>query len=111
MLRTKDNRRVESVVPRPPDIGGPSHVLVRTLERQDRRPMRLGGDAWWGWCPAHVGTRAGGLLVRRSSDGTCILSCRSGCNASEIAAALGLTLKDLFSDAWMTAATRRGGAR
>lgn len=48
-------------------------------------------------CSAHA-DRTPSLSVRECSDGTLLLNCFAGCTASEILAAIGLELSDLFPD-------------
>jgi hypothetical protein len=63
---------------------------------------RLGGvrqvahGRWRARCPAHDGTSRDVLSIGETHDGTVLIKCFHGCNASEIVAAMGLDLSDLF---------------
>ena len=50
---------------------------------------------WLTCCPAHS-DRSPSLSVREASDGAVLIKCFAGCLTSEITAALGLDLSDLF---------------
>jgi hypothetical protein len=49
-------------------------------------------------CPVH-GSHGGTLAITETRDGTLLLRCHFGCQASEIVHALGLELRDLFPEA------------
>lgn len=64
------------------------------LERLDRvRPT--GQGKWTACCPAHD-DRTPSLSIREADDGTVLLRCWSGCEFSEIVAAVGLEPRHLF---------------
>jgi hypothetical protein len=68
--------------------------IERILPRLERvRTKQRGG--WTARCPAHD-DRHPSLGVRETSDGTVLVNCLAGCNASDIVRALGLELRDLF---------------
>lgn len=98
-----------------PDIGKPSPGWIRNtaLKRNSRETLssiaaildRLdrvtvtGPGAWLASCPtaAHVhGDRSRGLSVREGDDGCLLIHCFAGCPVTEVVAALGMELSDLF---------------
>lgn len=56
---------------------------------------RKSNGSWKALCPAHE-DREPSLSVSEGDDGRAFLRCFAGCNNEEIAAALGLEMKDLF---------------
>lgn len=68
--------------------------LDRVLERLDR--VRPSGQGYSARCPAHE-DRVASLSVREGDDGTVLVKCHAGCPLEAIAAALGLTVGDLFA--------------
>lgn len=56
-----------------------------------------GPGKWRARCPAHSDTNPS-LSVREGDDGRILLHCFSGCQPTEIVAAMGLTMRDLFPD-------------
>jgi|GEM_PF-995126 len=72
--------------------------------------VRRTSRGWLAKCPAHQDKNPS-LSVREGDRGT-LVKCWTGCSAKEIVAAMGLTLKDLFTDApcsqreWATPAQR-----
>lgn len=48
-------------------------------------------------CPAHD-DRRNSLSVSAGEDGKILLHCHAGCSAGDVAAAIGLTMKDLFTE-------------
>lgn len=77
-------------------------IIIDRLAGVRSTPARPGvSRAWRACCPAHQpeGPRAGrspALSVAESNDGAVLLHCFAGCEAGEIAGALGLELADLF---------------
>jgi hypothetical protein len=71
-------------------LGAPADLI--TLPRLASIKTR---DGWMAKCPAHE-DRARSLSLRLGDDGRLLLHCFAGCRASEIVAALGLELRDLF---------------
>ena len=57
-----------------------------------------GRGRWQTRCPAHP-DNSPSLTIREGADGRVLLHCFAGCPTSAILAALGLTMRDLFSDA------------
>lgn len=55
-----------------------------------------GAGKWQARCPSHD-DKSPSLSVKETNDGTLLLRCWAGCNASEIVGAMGLGLSDLFS--------------
>ncbi|MGH8658506.1 MAG: hypothetical protein ACREV4_08545 [Gammaproteobacteria bacterium] len=66
------------------------------LTRLDKLKARSRGS-WMACCPAHD-DREPSLSVRKCDDGTILLKCFGGCSVSDIVAAVGLNLSDLFPD-------------
>ena len=54
-----------------------------------------GVGEWQALCPSHDDKNPS-LSIKETSDGTMLLRCWAGCNASEIVGAMGLGLSDLF---------------
>lgn len=54
-----------------------------------------GPDRWIAKCPSHADRRPS-LTIRELPDGTILLKCWAGCGASDVMAAAGLGLADLF---------------
>jgi len=76
------------------------------LERLDS--VRVQGDgSWRAKCPAHDSKRLSLSIAER--DGKTLLYCFAGCGASDVVAALGLGLGDLFADAPEAQKTTRAG--
>jgi hypothetical protein len=74
-----------------PNAGEPADRLLSRLERVQRR----GADRWSARCPAHD-DKGPSLSVRALPDGRALLHCFAGCQPTEVLAAIGLTLADLF---------------
>ena len=67
--------------------------LLARLERVHKSAA----DRWRAICPAHVSKhKTQSLAIRELGDGTLLLKCFAGCEASEIVAAVGLEVRDLF---------------
>lgn len=56
-----------------------------------------GQGAYLSRCPAHD-DRSPSLGIKEAEDGKTLLHCFAGCEIEEVAAAIGLTLTDLFPD-------------
>ena len=56
-----------------------------------------GSGRWVAKCPAHP-DRSPSLSVRETEDGTVLVKCFAGCGASDVVAAVGLELRDLFPE-------------
>jgi hypothetical protein len=71
-------------------------VLVTAVERLLPRlsHVRQIGERWIGRCPAHE-DHSPSLSIRRTRDRV-LIRCWAGCRATDIVAAIGLTLNDLF---------------
>jgi len=59
------------------------------------RVKQIGPGEWTALCPAHDDMHPS-LSVAEAEDGKVLLHCWTGCGASEIVAALGLSMSDLF---------------
>lgn len=67
-------------------------VLLARLELVQRN-----GTGWRAACPA-CGGRSRKLSVTEADDGRVLVHCFSGCSATEVVQAVGLTLADLFPE-------------
>lgn len=68
--------------------------FLSRLEKVKKR----GAGQWLACCPAH-GDRNPSLSIGEAADGRILLNCLSqGCSAGDVAAAVGLTLSDLFPE-------------
>ena len=66
-----------------------------------------GQGRWMAKCPAHD-DKSPSLSIRETSDGALLVHCFSGCNTSDVMAALGLSLSDLFDNPpWERGPNRR----
>ena len=54
-----------------------------------------GSGRWVAKCPAHE-DRSPSLSVRELDDGTVLVKCFAGCGATDVVAAVGLELRDLY---------------
>jgi hypothetical protein len=72
----------------------PIDVVLSRLEGYRLRPN--GPDRWRACCPAHGGSNPSALSVGIGTDDAVLLKCWHGCDAHEVAHALGLELADLF---------------
>lgn len=59
--------------------------------------VKRSGTGWTARCPAHD-DRTNSLSINAGDDGRILLKCFAGCSAAEVAAAMDLTLADLFPD-------------
>jgi putative DNA primase/helicase len=62
----------------------------------DAKPA--GANKWKARCPAHEDRRPS-LSIAKGADGKVLLKCHRGCDTAAIVAALGLTMRDLFTSA------------
>lgn len=69
----------------------PIDVLLQRLDRIKAQ----GSSKWVARCPAH-GDKDPSLSIRETADGKVLLHCFAGCTATDITAAIGLKLHDLF---------------
>lgn len=65
------------------------------LSRLDK-VKAAGASKWKACCPAHD-DRDPSLSIREADDGKVLLHCWCGCSARDVAAAVGLELRDLFA--------------
>ena len=59
--------------------------------------VKGGNGQWYARCPAHDDKHQS-LSVSIGQDGRVLLNCHAGCSVDNVAAAIGLTVKDLFVD-------------
>ena len=69
----------------------PSDVLLPRLEKV----KETGPGQWIACCPAHD-DRSPSLSITEKQDGMILLHCFAGCPSADVAAAVGLTLADLY---------------
>lgn len=69
--------------------------IQRVLKRL-RGVRKTGPSRWKACCPAHD-DRHPSLSIEEARDGRVLLHCHAGCSTERVCAAIGLTLKDLFS--------------
>lgn len=68
--------------------------INKVLDRLDKVKAK-NANQWQAVCPAHD-DKSPSLTVTEAEDGTVLVKCWAGCNASEIVTSIGLELKDLF---------------
>lgn len=74
-----------------------SSPIDLVLSRLDSFKLRQHGpDRWRACCPACGGTNGSKLSVGEGDSGAVLLRCWAGCEAEQVAHALGLELTDLF---------------
>jgi hypothetical protein len=78
----------------PPGISAPLARVVAALEEAG---CRRGGPRGDWQCPAHE-DHTPSLSVHQGHDGRVLLHCHAGCAPEQIAAALGLAMRDLFPE-------------
>ncbi len=71
-----------------------TNPIETLLARLDKVKVMKAGQ-WKACCPAHD-DREPSLSIRAADDGKVLLHCWAGCTASDITAAVGLQLRDLF---------------
>jgi len=69
--------------------------IVDALRSHDRAP-RQSGAGWSARCPAHA-DRDPSLSLRQGAQGA-LMYCQAGCQTTDVMAAIGLTMADLFDD-------------
>ncbi|BFN26557.1 DNA primase [Pseudomonas sp. SCT] len=74
--------------------GSACHPIDQVLSRLDKVKAN-GASKWKACCPAHD-DRDPSLSIREADDGKVLLHCWCGCSARDVAAAIGLELRDLF---------------
>lgn len=72
----------------------PIDLVLSRLESY--RLRENGRDRWRACCPSHGGKNPSALSVGIGTDDAVLLKCWHGCDATEVAQALGLELSDLF---------------
>jgi hypothetical protein len=69
---------------------------------------QVGHGRWRARCPAHDAKNPTVLSIGETTDGTTLVKCFAGCNVSEVVAAVGLELADLFPRLeWQSTGTSR----
>lgn len=69
-----------------------NHILAVTQAKP------TGAEKWSGHCPAHGSKRHRDLSIKRAGT-RILLHCFGGCRLASVCAALGITMRDLFTDA------------
>ncbi|MCM2329825.1 hypothetical protein SAMN05216229_101262 [Geopseudomonas sagittaria] len=72
-------------------MSAPIDVVLQRLDKV----KAAGAGKWKACCPAHD-DRDPSLSIREAEDGKVLLHCWAGCDTESIAAAIGLTIRDLF---------------
>ena len=89
-------------------LGADVHRLLARLDKVKAN----GPGRWLACCPAHD-DRSPSLAIRETGDGTILLKCFTGCPTSDVLAAVGMEMHELFpkrdSDAFR--ASKRPGER
>ncbi len=75
--------------------GSPLSQPVTCLLSRLERVRSAGGRGFVAKCPAHV-DQVPSLSISEGRDGRALVHCFAGCDASDVVAALGLGLRDLF---------------
>ena len=70
-----------------------SAAVDNVLARLDR--VHRSGRGWTARCPAHDDHRPS-LSINEGNDGRALVKCHAGCERTEIVAAMGLEMRDLF---------------
>lgn len=78
-------------LPTGPTIGTALDTLLQRLQS-----VRQHGEAWRADCPCGHGHAKGSLRIATGDDGRVLLHCFVGCEAADVATAVGLHLADLF---------------
>lgn len=73
----------------------PINTIIDRLERAGKTPKQH-GERWQAKCPAHPDNNPSLSISNGTEPGTVLLHCFAGCTPTDITAALGLELKDLF---------------
>lgn len=68
------------------------------------------GNGWEARCPAHEDKRAS-LSVSAADDGKILVKCQAGCETTEVAAAMGLKMRDLFPERERRRKRNRGNGK
>lgn len=74
-----------------PHYGSSLEAILKRL-----KGVRRSGNCWIAFCPSHLDRHHHSLSVAEGDDGKVLMFCFTGCLLSEIVAALGLTVSDLF---------------
>lgn len=73
-------------------MSAPIDVVLQRLDKV----KAAGAGKWKACCPAHE-DRDPSLSIREADDGKVLLHCWAGCLTADVLAAIGLTVRDLFS--------------
>lgn len=73
-------------------------MSIETLVDRLEQVSACGQGKWKARCPAHQ-DRSPSLSVRQTGDGTILLHCFAGCDVSDVLAAVGMDIRDLFPQA------------
>lgn len=89
-------------------LGADVHRLLARLDKVKAN----GPGRWLACCPAHD-DRSPSLAIRETGDGTILLKCFTGCPTSDVLAAVGMEMHELFpkSDSDAFRASKRPGER
>ena len=70
--------------------------IEKLLSRLEK--VRGSEPRWRSLCPAHDNKNTLSLAISQTPDGLILIHCFSGCGASDILSAIGLSLRDLYPD-------------
>ena len=82
-------------------MNSPLDNLLTRLDKVKRQ-----GRGYIACCPAHR-DRTPSLSILEADDGRVLVHCFSGCSAADVVAAVGLELKDLFTDSGLSASQKK----
>jgi len=71
--------------------------VISDLLNRLTKVRTYGEHRWMACCPAHD-DKTPSLAVQELRDGRILIHCYAGCGASDVMAAIGLTLRDLFPE-------------
>jgi hypothetical protein len=79
--------------------------LLSALRSHGFEPKRS-GDGWVCRCPAHD-DRSPSLSIGVGSDGRALVVCHAGCETAKVLAAVGLRMRDLMPEVWLSERSQR----
>lgn len=86
----------------------PIEKVLAAIEAATRHTPLKTANGWQTCCPAHDDTKPS-LAVSVSNNGAVLMKCHAGCTASDVVAAVGLSIADLFAPSTSTQFTTTPG--